>query len=132
MYTVNRERQQMDLGSREEATTFTQAKANLIWNSKELIFHSIFQVNLGLCLLPYGNIVNNWNGYEAQHLSLLYVFVIPFGLDPAQGTIGFVKMLEELINRNISVKYATRSVSFQPVSAVEYPSLDQAFPIDLH
>ena len=35
--------------------------------------------------------------------SLLYVFVIVFGLDPAQATIGLEKMLE-LTNRNIPIK----------------------------
>ena len=36
--------------------------------------------------------------------SLLYVFVIVFGLDPAQAPIGLEKMMEQLTNRNIPVK----------------------------
>ena len=34
-----------------------------------------------------GNIVNRGNGYETRQSSLLYVFVLFFGLDPAQNTI---------------------------------------------
>ena len=38
--------------------------------------------------LLYGlNIVNRGNGYETRQSSLLYVFVLFFGLDPAQDTI---------------------------------------------
>ena len=33
------------------------------------------------------NIVNRGNGYETRQSSLLYVFVLFFGLDPAQNTI---------------------------------------------
>ena len=36
--------------------------------------------------------------------SLLYVFVIVLGLDPAQATVGLEKMLEQLTNRNIPIK----------------------------
>ena len=32
-------------------------------------------------------IVNRGNGYETRQSSLLYVFVLFFGLDPAQNTI---------------------------------------------
>ena len=32
-------------------------------------------------------IVNRANGYETRQSSLLYVFVLIFGLDPAQNTI---------------------------------------------
>ena len=34
-----------------------------------------------------GIIVNRGNGYETRQSSLLYVFVLFFGLDPAQNTI---------------------------------------------
>ena len=37
---------------------------------------------------------------KSDAFSLLYVFVIVFGLDPAQATIG----MEQLTNRNIPVK----------------------------
>ena len=33
------------------------------------------------------SIVNRGNGYETRQSSLLYVFVLFFGLDPAQNTI---------------------------------------------
>ena len=33
------------------------------------------------------HIVNRGNGYETRQSSLLYVFVLFFGLDPAQNTI---------------------------------------------
>ena len=38
-------------------------------------------------LLYEVNIVNRGNGYETRQSSLLYVFVLFFGLDPAQNTI---------------------------------------------
>ena len=36
-------------------------------------------------------IVNKSEWHETRHISLLYVFVIVFGLDPAQATIGLEK-----------------------------------------
>ena len=42
------------------------------------------------------------NGHEARHISLLYVFVIVFGLDPAQARLR--EMLEKQTNGNISIK----------------------------
>ena len=36
--------------------------------------------------------------------SFLYVFVIVFGLDPVQATIGLEKILEQLTSKNIPVK----------------------------
>ena len=37
--------------------------------------------------IGYLTIVNRGNGYETRQSSLLYVFVLFFGLDPAQNTI---------------------------------------------
>ena len=50
------------------------------------------------------------NGYEARQTSLLYVFVIILGPDPAQVTIGFEYALEQLTNRNVPVNISSSSV----------------------
>ena len=53
-----------------------------------------------------------WNGYEAQHISLLHVFVIMFGIEHAKATMRFGKMLEQLTNRNTPISlFNYRSVN---------------------
>ena len=43
------------------------------------------------------------NGCETRQSSLLYVFVLFFGRDPAQNTIAVLLRTEELTNRNVLV-----------------------------
>ena len=45
-----------------------------------------YTIQQNVCNL-YRAIVNRGNGYETRQSSLLYVFVLFFGLDPAQNTI---------------------------------------------
>ena len=51
------------------------------------------------------------NGYEGQHVTLLYVFVIGFGLDPAQATTGLEKCWSNWPIKTVLLNYSTRSVN---------------------
>ena len=55
------------------------------------------QLSTNVCL-EY-TIVNRGNGYETRQSSLLYVFVLFFGLDPAQNTIVVYSVLTGKNNR---------------------------------
>ena len=50
------------------------------------LFITVRLLNLSLVIVEQ-SIVNRGNGYETRQSSLLYVFVLFFGLDPAQNTI---------------------------------------------
>ena len=49
------------------------------------------------------SIVNEGNGCETRQSSLLYVFVLFYGRDPAQNTLSCLLRTDELTNRKVLV-----------------------------
>ena len=61
--------------------TYKGRDQSVVAEGKEAV--CFFNIIVGVTIA----IVNRGNGYETRQSSLLYVFVLFFGLDPAQNTI---------------------------------------------
>ena len=62
-----------------------------LFNSRVVVISANLSLSRAICewneYKLCADIVNRGNGYETRQSSLLYVFVLFFGLDPAQNTI---------------------------------------------